>query len=162
MAGPASTAQDLAAQHVAQFESFITHATEPGGPLAQLRSIVCCSQQEAASSHHAIRVSGSDISDYDHALGNALMQQPLAMLPRLDEALRAVVLAPRPTATPSCTAPAPDLMRTLRCCPAAGEAGRRPARPGGGLGEGQRARAPLPAAGPGGVQPAHGEQPAQL
>ena len=106
MAGPASTAQDLAAQHVAQFESFITHATEPGGPLAQLRSIVCCSQQEAASSHHAIRVSGSDISDYDHALGNALMQQPLVMLPRLDEALRAVVLAPRPTATPSCTAPA--------------------------------------------------------
>ena len=50
-------------------------------------------------------MSGSDISDYDHALGNALMQQPLVMLPRLDEALRAVVLAPRPTATPSCTAP---------------------------------------------------------
>ena len=99
MAGLASTSQDLAAQHVAQFESFITHATEPGGPLAQLRSIVSCSQQEAASSHHAIRVSGSDISDYDHALGNALMQQPLVMLPRLDEALRVVVLAPRPTAT---------------------------------------------------------------
>ena len=99
MAGLASTSQGLAAQHVAQFESFITHATEPGGPLAQLRSIVSCSQQEAASSHHAIRVSGSDISDYDHALGNALMQQPLVMLPRLDEALRVVVLAPRPTAT---------------------------------------------------------------
>ena len=160
MAGLASTSQDLAAQHVAQFESFITHATEPGGPLAQLRSIVSCSQQEAASSHHAIRVSGSDISDYDHALGNALMQQPLVMLPRLDEALRVVVLAPRPTAT--AVQPAPELTRTLCRCPAAGEAGRRPARPGGGLGEGQRARAPLSAAGPGGVQPAYGEQPAQL
>ena len=116
MAGLASTSQDLAAQHVAQFESFITHATEPGGPLAQLRSIVSCSQQEAASSHHAIRVSGSDISDYDHALGNALMQQPLVMLPRLDEALRVVVLAPRPTAT----AVAPELTRTLCRCSAAG------------------------------------------